>query len=76
MLYVELELIMVDIDNDFCNANLVVTEDESDDICLVFLHDESEAILRIYAVLMFEELKKNILEKYKTVAEVNKAIYE
>jgi hypothetical protein len=54
----------------------VVTEDESDDICLVFLHDDNEAILRIYAVLMFEELKKNILEKYKTVAEVNKAIYE
>lgn len=76
MLHVKLELNMVDIDNDFCTANLVVTEDESDDICLVFLHDENEALLRLYAVLMFEEMKKNILQKYKTVAEVNKAIYD
>jgi hypothetical protein len=75
ILNVELELNMSDLDNDFCTANVVVTEDITDEICLIFLHDENEVILRLYAVLMFEELKKTILEKYKTVSEVNRVIY-
>jgi hypothetical protein len=66
---------MSDLDNDFCSANVLVTEDNTDDICLIFLHDKNEVILRLYAVLTFEEIKKTILEKYKTVAEVNKVIY-
>lgn len=71
MLKVDMELNMVDEENDYCSPVVIVTEDNSDDVCYIVL-EENE--LRVVALLTKEALEEAILNNYKTVAEV-KIVY-
>lgn len=73
MLKVNLELNMIDEENDLYNPVILVTEDNSDDVCPIILPENS---LRVVAVETSKAFEKAILSNYKTVEEVAKALYD
>jgi len=57
---------------EYCSPTLLVTEDNSDDKCPIILPEYMETV---DAILLTDKLKTSIEDNYKSVAEVEKAIY-
>lgn len=72
MIKVEIELCKHSNNEELCSPCLLVTEDNSDDSCPIILPENMETI---DAILLTDKIKRDIEDKFETVAEVKKVIY-